>query len=91
MYMRKIAFRILIVISILIIGFGIFAGSNIEKEIVNNASASQAAVGEISSVFMRIVILIYSLIVVSCIWIIYGVMALIISTIKKRKNRLIKS
>ena len=71
----------------MIILFGIFAGSNIRNEFVNHAgSLNGKAISELGSVFMRTVIIVYSLIIVGCIWIVYGIISFINRIIKKQKK-----
>ena len=85
--MKKKITTILSIISVLILGFGLFAGGQIRNELVaNTVSLNGQAISELGSVFMRIVIIVYSLAIVGCIWIIYGIILLISKIIKKNKK-----
>ena len=85
--MKKIVTIILSIISVLILGFGLFAGGQIRNELVaNTVSLNGQAISELGSVFMRIVIIVYSLAIVGCIWIIYGIILFISRIIKKNKK-----
>ena len=85
--MKKKITTVLSIISILIVGFGILAGGQIRNELAaNTVSLNGQAISELGSVFMRIVIIVYSLAIVGCIWIIYGIIILISKIIKKNKK-----
>lgn len=96
--MKKIILKILIIISIAIIIFGIFAGKSVKDQVRNegiptqniyidgtDATASTEAFVEIGSGLLGFVMIVYSIVVVACIWGIYGIILLIIIIIKKCK------
>lgn len=96
--MKKIILKILIIISIAIIIFGIFAGKSVKDQVRNegiptqniyidgtDATAFTKTFVEIGSGLLGFAMIIYSIVVVACIWGIYGIILLIIIIIKKCK------
>ena len=96
--MKKIILTILIIISILIIWFGIIASKSIKEEVRNEGIPKQniyidgtdvttftEAFVEIGSGLLGIVMIIYSILGVACIWGIYGIILLVIVNVKKYK------
>ena len=96
--MNKIILRILIVVSIIIMAVGIFAGKSVKDEVKDSgmptqniyidgtdATAFTETFVEIGSGLLGVVIIIYSIIGVACIWGIYGIILIIIAIIKKCK------
>lgn len=91
--------KVLIIISIIIIGFGIILGISltnelfgfvpIEKFYVDGSDFSGLAqiVGTIVSLLMGITIIFYSIFIDIVIWIIYGVVLIIIKIVKKIRNK----
>ena len=96
--MKKVILTILIIISIVIILFGVFASKNIKEQVIkeaiptgnvyiddNNTTNFTETFGEIGSSMLGVVIIIYSVIAVACIWGSYGIIFLILIIIKKYK------
>lgn len=96
--MNKIILKILIVVSIIIIFLGVFAGKSVKNEVKDSgmptqniyidetdATAFTEAFVEIGSGLLGVVTIIYSIIGVACIWGIYGIILLIITIMKKCK------
>lgn len=96
--MKKIILTILIIVSILIILFGIFASKIIKEQVRNEVMPTENIYiddndatdfiefcVEIGSGLLGVVIIFYSVLAVACIWGIYGIIALIIIIVKKYK------
>ena len=91
--------KILIIISILIIGFGIIAGITIANDLlsflpienfyVDGSDFSKLAQigGTIVSLLLGTAIIFYSIFIDILIWIIYGVVLIIIKIVKKMRNK----
>lgn len=98
--MNKIIIKILIGISIFIIAFGIIIAKNTinsgikdgntttENIYIDGSDVTHIATGfeEIGTVFLGVVMVIYSFFTVACIWVIYGIILLIIMIVKKCKS-----
>lgn len=97
--MNKKILRVLTIISILIIIFGIFAGIIVKNDIINtsmpkeNISIDGTDVTHFSVAFttigaglLGIVMVFYSIVIVVVIWAIYGLTYLITKIIRKHKN-----
>ena len=98
--MNKKISTVLIVISVIIIVFGILAGISlatgfitaqgpIENIYIDGSDFTSAAqaVTSVFSVFIGLVVFGYSVVAVAWIWCIYGVVMLILWIIKKYKNK----
>lgn len=96
--MKKIILKILIIISIAIIIFGIFAGKSVKDQVRNEGMPIQniyidgtditnltETTVEIDSTILGIAMIIYSILAVACVWGIYGIILLIIIIIKRCK------
>lgn len=96
--MNKIILKILIVVSIIIIALGIFAGKSVKYEVKDSGMPTQniyidgtdatdftEAFVEMASGLLGIVMITYSIVAVACIWGIYGIILLIVIIIKKYK------
>lgn len=96
--MKKIILKILIIIQIAIIIFGIFAGKSVKDQVRNEGMPIQniyidgtditnltETTVEIGSTILGIAMIIYSILVVACVWGIYGIILLIIIIIKRCK------
>ena len=91
--------KVLIIISIIIICFGIISALSISKELENtlpnekiyvdgsNFSGLVQVGGVIASKLLGIVIVIYSILIDSLIWIIYGIVLIIKKIINKIKDK----
>ena len=95
--------KILIIISVIIILMGIFAGKSVNLELKDNSSpkeniyvdgtdftALSEAIVSIGSSFLGVIITMYFAFAVVVIWIIYGVIILIIKIITKIKEKNIR-
>ena len=95
--------KILIIISVIIILMGIFAGKSVNLELKDNSSpkeniyvdgtdftALSEAFVSIGSSLLGIIITMYFVFAVVVIWIIYGVIILIIKIITKKKEKNIR-
>lgn len=98
--MNKIISRILIVVSIIIIVFGIFAGKSVKNELKAEGMPTQniyidgtdvtsvtEIFVEIGSGLLDIIMIVYSILAVICIWVIYGIVMLVLFIIKKCKEK----
>ena len=99
----KKATKILIIISVIIILMGIFAGKSVNLELKDNSSpkeniyvdgtdftALSEVVVSIGSSFLGVIITMYFAFAVVVIWIIYGVIILTIKIITKIKEKNIR-
>jgi len=98
--MNKVILKILVILSIIIIICGIFAGKNVKFELQNETGSIgdvyvdgtdftdvTELFAEIGSGLLGFVIIIYSILAVACIWAIYGIALLIVIIIKKCKAK----
>ena len=98
--MNKKVLKILGIISILIIVFGIICGIFIKNQLIKEGMPTENVIfdgGDITkgvelftivgSHLFGIVIVIYSVLIVAGIWVIYGITILIIKVIQKIKNK----
>ena len=102
--MNKIILRILVAVSIIIIVLGICVGNGVKNEVKligkptqnvyidgTDATAFTEAFVEIGSGLLGIVMIIFSIVAVACMWVIYGIILLISIIIKKYKQQRNKS
>ena len=103
--MKKIILKILIIISIAIVIFGIFAGRSVKDQVRNEGMPTQNIYidgtdatdfvkisVEFGSGLLQTVIIGFSIFIVICIWGVYGIILLILYIIKnvKKEKILIK-
>ncbi len=97
--MNKIILKILIIISILIIIFGIISAIGTKNQLINagmptekqyvdgtDMTAFVDAFAQVGAGLMAIIIIMYSVLIVGGIWIVYGIVYLIIKIINKCKQ-----
>jgi len=98
--MKKVILKVLIVISISIILLGIFVGKNTKDQIRNEGMPTEnvyidgndatefiEVTVEIGSALLGVVIIIFSVLAVTCIWVVYGIILLTIFIVKKIKSK----
>jgi len=101
--MNKINKRVLIilaVLSVLIIGFGIFEGFSIKNEIIKESTPTEniyldgsdvtaitTTFSELGAGMLAFGVIMYTVLIVAGMWVIYGIVLLIIKIIKKCKEK----
>ena len=97
--MNKTILKVLIIISILIIIFGIISAIGAKNQLINDGMHNEKqyvdgtdmttfvdGFAQVGAGFMAIIIIMYSIFIVGGIWAVYGISYLVVKIVKKHKT-----